>query len=166
MGGSNEDNNLIYLYAQEHYYAHKLLAIENPNESGLQYAWWNMCQCTQNGQRKYNISADEYNEARKNFSKTMEGNSYALGQKLSAEIRQKMREAHIGKGVGVENSMYGKHCSEECKRKLREKLSGDKNPSASKVQCIETGENFNTVKSASTWCGISHSDIAAFIRGK
>lgn len=26
MGGSNDKENLIYLYAQEHYYAHKLLA--------------------------------------------------------------------------------------------------------------------------------------------
>ena len=125
-----------------------------------------MCQCTQNGQRKYNISAYEYNESRKNFSKIMEGNSYALGQKFSIETRQKMREAHIGKHAGVKNPMYGKHCSEECKKKLREKLYGDKNPSASKVQCIETGEIFNTVKSASAWCGIGHSDIAAFIRGK
>ena len=26
MGGTNDSSNLIYLYAQEHYYAHKLLA--------------------------------------------------------------------------------------------------------------------------------------------
>ena len=30
MNGSNDEDNLVYLYAQEHYYAHKLLAIENP----------------------------------------------------------------------------------------------------------------------------------------
>jgi len=38
LGGTNDVNNLIYLYAQEHYYAHKLLAKENPSEKGLQLA--------------------------------------------------------------------------------------------------------------------------------
>ena len=36
MNGSNDEDNLVYLYAQEHYYAHKLLAIENPKNNGLQ----------------------------------------------------------------------------------------------------------------------------------
>lgn len=47
LGGSNDEDNLIFLYPQEHYYAHKLLALENPNNQKLQYAWWNMRQCTQ-----------------------------------------------------------------------------------------------------------------------
>ena len=34
MNGSNDEDNLVYLYAQEHYYAHKLLAIENPKNNG------------------------------------------------------------------------------------------------------------------------------------
>lgn len=166
MNGSNDKNNLVYLYAQEHYYAHKLLAIENPDNIGLQYAWWNMCQCSQNGKRVYDITADEYYEARKRFSETMSGNSYALGQKLSKETRKKMSESHVGKCQGKKNGMYGKHCSEESKNKIREKLSGAKNPSARKVQCIETGEKFNTIKQAAQWCHIGHSDIAASINGR
>lgn len=35
LGGLNTPENLIYLYAQEHYYAHKLLAQEYPKEKGL-----------------------------------------------------------------------------------------------------------------------------------
>ena len=166
MSGSNDEDNLVYLYAQEHYYAHKLLAIENPKNNGLQYAWWNMCQCSQNGERNYGISADEYCEARKRFVKAMKGNSYALGQKLSKETCKKMSESHIGKCKGENNGMYGKHCSEESKNKIREKLTGNKNPSAKKVQCIETGEIFDTIKQAGEWCHIGHSDIAALIRGK
>lgn len=69
LGGNNDAFNLIYLYPQEHYYAHKLLALENPSEKGLQLAWWNMCQCTQHGNRVYNISADEYALARENAAK-------------------------------------------------------------------------------------------------
>ena len=52
------------------------------------------------------------------------------------------------------------------KNKIREKLTGNKNPSAKKVQCIETGEIFDTIKQAGEWCHIGHSDIAALIRGK
>lgn len=64
MGGSNDKENLIYLYAQEHYYAHKLLAQENLFEKGLQLAWWNMCQCVKEDKRVYKISAEEYSLAR------------------------------------------------------------------------------------------------------
>lgn len=166
MGGNNEESNLVYLYAQEHYYAHKLLALENPQIKGLQYAWWNMCQFTQNHQREYEISADEYEKARIQFSNMMRGNSYARGQTLSAETRQKQREAHKGKCMGAKNGMYGKHCSEQCKEKLRKKLSGANNPSAKSVKCIETEEVFSTVKQAAEQYKISHSDIAACIGGR
>lgn len=38
-GGSNEDNNLIDLFAREHFIAHKLLALENPNNIKLVQAY-------------------------------------------------------------------------------------------------------------------------------
>ena len=38
LGGTNDKNNLIDLYAKEHYIAHKLLALENPSNNGLQFA--------------------------------------------------------------------------------------------------------------------------------
>lgn len=166
LGGSDDFDNLIYLYAQEHYYAHKLLAIENKSNINLQYAWWNMCQCTQNGQRVYHVSADDYALARENFSNNMKNNQYAKGLKMSEDTRKKMSDSHKGKMVGKNNPMYGKHCSEHCKELLRNKLSGEKNPSAKKVKCLETDEIFDTVKEAANWCNIGHSDIAAYIRGK
>ena len=70
MGGTNDKENLIWLYPQEHYYAHKLLALENPKEKGLQYAWWNMCHCLF-GERKYEVSAEEYAQSREIFSKNI-----------------------------------------------------------------------------------------------
>lgn len=166
LNGKDNSQNLIWLYAEEHYYAHKLLALENPSNNALQLAWWNMCQCTQNGERKYKISAKEYAEARKNFSLLMKGNSYAKGQALSEETKDKMRKAHKGKNTKEKNPMYGKHCSEHSKELIRKKVSGKNNPAAHKVRCIETNQVFNTMKDASTWCGISHSDIAACIAGR
>lgn len=166
MDGSNDKDNLIYLYAQEHYYAHKLLALENPENYALQYAWWNMNQCSQNGCRVYDIAMNDYEGARKSFSKMMHGNEYAKGNKLSEDTKAKMSKAHKGKGCGMSNPMYGKHISKHAKLKISEKLSGDKNPSARKVKCIETNEVFNTVKEAEQKYSINHSGIAAMINGR
>ena len=38
-GKPSKHPNIIWLYAEEHFIAHKLLAIENPNNSKLVYAW-------------------------------------------------------------------------------------------------------------------------------
>lgn len=39
MGGTNDEENLVDLFAREHFLAHKLLAQENPNNNSLVYAW-------------------------------------------------------------------------------------------------------------------------------
>ena len=44
--GSDNEENLIDLFAREHFIAHKLLAEENPQNYQLKYAYWNMCQCS------------------------------------------------------------------------------------------------------------------------
>lgn len=43
MGGSDKDENLIWLTAEEHYIAHKILADENKSSKSIQYAFWRMC---------------------------------------------------------------------------------------------------------------------------
>lgn len=43
MGGSNDKENLIDLFAREHFEAHRLLALENPENEKIIYAWWAMC---------------------------------------------------------------------------------------------------------------------------
>lgn len=58
-GGNNDEENLIDLFAEEHYIAHKLLALENPNNDKLQFAWWQMCHCKKED-REYEVSAEDY----------------------------------------------------------------------------------------------------------
>ena len=79
IGGSNDEDNLIDLYAREHFEAHRLLALENPSERGLQFAWWNMSQCTDITKQRYQISSEEYEEIRVLYNKlsTYEGNPNA-----------------------------------------------------------------------------------------
>ena len=71
------------------------------------------------------------------------------------------REAQKGKS---------KPQSEEHRRKNSEAKKGSKNPSATKVLCVETGMVFNCIKDASIWLGIKHtkgySNISSCCRGK
>jgi len=48
------------------------------------------------------------------------------GKIVSQEARDKMSKSHIGKHDGEKNSFYGKHHSEETKRKIRESNKGEK----------------------------------------
>lgn len=59
MDGTNDQDNLIDLFADEHFIAHKLLAFENPNNDSLQRAFSTMAHVRRDG-RKYNVSEEDY----------------------------------------------------------------------------------------------------------
>lgn len=69
MNGNDSDSNIIILLPEEHYYCHKLLALENSKITELQFAWWQMCHKSDgNTKRKYFVSPEEYAEARRRFA--------------------------------------------------------------------------------------------------
>lgn len=155
MGGTNDKENLIDLFAREHFEAHRLLALENPNVRGLIYAWWCMSiQTNQYTKERYRITAEEYEEARIAVANLQTGThlseetkqklSDALkGRIISDETKQKMSEAQKGRKwseehlknirianklrTGINNPNYGKHFSEEHRRKIGEAQIGEKN---------------------------------------
>lgn len=143
LGGSNDKDNLIYLYAQEHYYAHKLLALENPNENGLTASWWKMCHPVESNQiRNYEISADDYSKAKELHSLT-----------------------HSKRMTGEGNPNYGKHFSEEHKQKIKEHANWKVR--CRKIRCKETGEEFDSSQDAANWCGLkSNSTIIKNCKNK
>ena len=109
MGGNNEEENLIDLYAREHFIAHKLLAQENPNNKSLVYAWSCMAFPNTRAQQRYELTPEEYEEARKALSVAMSG------RKLSQETKEKLRQARLG----FVNS-------EESRKRMSEAHSGEK----------------------------------------
>ena len=126
LGGTDNNDNLIDLFAKEHFIAHKLLAQENPNNEKLVYAWWMMAHVENSYQEHYELTPEEYEEARISFSKThsnqMMGNGNPrFGVVASDETRDKIRNALIGKYRGENSPNYGKQHSEETKRKISEK---------------------------------------------
>lgn len=153
-GGENSLDNLIYLYPEEHFYAHKLLALENLEDTSMQCAWWMMGRKNKNGGTY--ATPEEYALARNNFIKSFSGPNNPNYQTTRVN--------------GENNPMYGKHCSDHCKALLSEQLSGGKNPAAKRVRCIETNEVFECMNDAGEWCGLGGKrpggTIGACISGK
>lgn len=157
LDGTNDEDNLIDLYAREHFIAHKLLAKENPNNSNLIHAWALMSRIN-NHNGIYQLTPEEYEDARKVYIALMKGKT------LSEEHRMKIGKANKGRTVpqdarlavakanadriwtkesrqklsnsisGKNHPLFGTHPTEETRRKLSEShsglFSGDKNPRA------------------------------------
>lgn len=66
-----------------------------------------------------NCAGTHSEETRKKISKANKGRTF------SEESIQKMREAHKGQGVGEKNPFYGRHHSEETKKKHSEFMRGN-----------------------------------------
>lgn len=127
--GTDDEDNLIDLFAREHFEAHRLLALENPDNEKLMYAWWMMSHAKSKNQDRYEVTAEEYEEARIEFGRAMSGelnpmygkrgeNNPNYGRHHSEEAKKKMSESLKGKMTGENAPMYGKHRSEETKRKI------------------------------------------------
>lgn len=106
LGGTNETENLIDLFAREHYVAHKLLALENPENEKLSYAWWMMSHINNSKTEKYEITPEEYEESRKKHSEMM-------SVKISGE-----HNPMYGR-CGKYNPNYGIHWPEESIERMR-----------------------------------------------
>ena len=63
----------------------------------------------------------------KGYNHSLGGDSGTTGLVVSEEVRQKLRENHADVS-GKNNPMYGKHLSDETKRKISEALKGEKSP--------------------------------------
>lgn len=96
-------------------------------------------------------------ELRKYYSQiyTGEGNPF-YGKKHSEETKELMKKNH--RNYKKENHpQYGMPKSEEQKQKSREAQWREKSHSAKKIVCLNTGECFGCILSASKWCGLVNS---------
>lgn len=168
LGGNNDAENLIDLYAREHFIAHKLLAQENPENEKLICAWWRMCNIQNKCEEFYEPTPEEYEEARKRFSRISSqrmkgennpnyGKSNNKGVPLTEAHKKKLSDVRKGKYTGEKNhrfgkpsAMRGKHHSKETRRKMsaaaksswteerREKQSGENNSMFGKTHTEES----------------------------
>lgn len=150
MGGSNNKDNLIDLYAKEHFIAHKLLALENPDNHKLVSAWSMMAFPKGDTKREFyeEITADEYQLLRELQSKTQsefakqlwQDEDYRKAHEYSGERRKEYSERMKGntltlgkkhppfteehkKRIGEGHKKSWEQKSEEEKEKIKQKLS-------------------------------------------
>ena len=149
IGGGNEEENLIDLYAREHFEAHRLLALQNPENERLIYAWYMM------GAANNNQITDETKEKiRAHQPDTRGENNPFYGKKHSEETKEKMRE-------------YAQNRPEEHNKKISESCIGkrdrSKNPH-SKIT-IQLDDDLNIINiygcamEASEKLGIDYSSL-------
>ncbi len=157
LGGTDENDNLIDLYAHEHFIAHKLLAQENSNNEELIYAWWMMAIVKGDNQDRYELTPEEYEDAKKSFSEMQR--IRRIGSKASDETKSKMsiankkrwssqeaRDTQSKKLTGrtfsaesiqkMKESAQRTHANQEWKRKMREANLG-------KIVSEETRKNMS-----------------------
>ena len=71
--GSDDNINLIDLFAREHFIAHKLLAEEYPDDDQLAHAYTLMAFAKDGRQKRYELTPEEYEDARKIYSERFSG---------------------------------------------------------------------------------------------
>ena len=140
MNGTNDEDNLIDLFAREHFIAHKLLAEENPDNNKLTYAWWRMCNRQNYNKDFFNITPEEYEEAKialSNVAKSRTGKDNPnYGNHKLAGKNHPMYGNH--KFAGKNNPNYGNYWTEEQRKKHSDKLSGENHPMYGKTHSEET----------------------------
>lgn len=153
MGGTDEEDNLIDLFAREHFMAHKLLALENRDNDKLVYAWWCMAFMKSHNHLRQELTQDEYEEVKVALSETMKGEGHPFyGKHHTEEARKKIREAHKGKS---HTKKTRKKISESNGRKI--------------VQFTKTGEFirvWESAKQAQEEIGVFSTSIISCCKGK
>ena len=108
LGGTDDEDNLIYLTYREHFIAHKLLCEEYPGNRDLITALNFMA-----GFRK-ECTPEEYEDIKRRFSESQRGD---LNPMRNLESQKKSSKSHTGL----------KH-KEDTKKKISEAVSGENNP--------------------------------------
>ena len=194
LGGKDENDNLIDLFAKEHFIAHKLLAQENPDKDSLVYAWSCMAFVKGNHQERYELTAEEYEEARKAISEVMrnriitEETREKMRKASQAKVKnpeyiQKQKSSHKGLQAGENNPMFGKKHTETTRKKIGlatieraknddwRKMIGDanrgkKNARRHPVYCPELDEYFWGAQEVEDKYNILATSVLRCCRGK
>lgn len=194
MGGTDDENNLVDLFAKEHFIAHRLLAQENPEKDCLVYAWSCMAFVKGNNQERYELTPEEYEEARKVISEVMrnriitdetrENMRKASQAKVkNPEYIQKQKRSHKGLQSGDKNPMFGKKHTEETRikiglatterakntdwcKKIGDANRGEKNSRCHPVYCPELDEYFWGAKEVEDKYNILATSVLRCCRGE
>lgn len=150
LGGTNDNSNLVFLTAKEHFVCHHLLT-KIYNNDKLHFAFWAMChQVEGDVSRYYKITHRQYQTAKINFSKA--NSKLHKNKKLSKEHIEAIKRYMLGNTIhkkGKESHLFGISRTEEVKRKISDtkRKHPEKNPSY-RGNYITPNGTFKTSKEA------------------
>ena len=142
MGGSNVENNLVYLTGAEHFVAHQLLAKIYPNNDKVIYAAHMM---TIGADSKHKRTNKEYGWIREKFVTAMRELHKDIPK--TKEHRHAMSMAKLGKSSGVNNNFYGKSHTDKYRKnvseiqKIKQVGSGNNNARIWSIEFPDTSIN-------------------------
>jgi len=159
----SHNKNYIWLYADEHYIAHKLLAIKYPNNYGIQLAWKRLC-TSNGGEVKF---PEDYKIIREALAQTApSGEDHPFyGHTLTDDHKLAISLAQTDKIVSAKtrdkiraNSL--KQFKDSAARNIEKfsKLKVNENryvANAKKVICIETKEVYKSASYATRVTGFT-----------
>jgi hypothetical protein len=184
IGGTNDEENLIDLFAKEHFVAHKLLAEENPDNEKLIHAYAIMSFVSSESNERYQLTPEEYEDARKTFSDMLKkkyrnkenhpsygthiseerkkkideankGNKYCVGRKISDETRKKIGDAN-------------RNPSDETRKKMSESRKGKRiggdNSNAKPVVRLSDNKIYQCAKDAALDNDIKYSTFKSYVQ--
>lgn len=98
LGGSDEENNLVYLTAREHFICHLLLTkmTTGMNKSKMSQAAWMMASTVGRGQERYKVNNRTYEKLRITMSAIKKSMStWNKGITPKDETRKRLRQASL-----------------------------------------------------------------------
>lgn len=114
--GTDDKDNLIDLFAREHFIAHKLLAEENMDDDQLVHAYMLMAFVKDGNQKRYELTAEEYEEARKIHSVRFSGGKNPSSKQVirlcDDKIYHTIKDCYVDNNIS-NSTMYvmlKKHC--------------------------------------------------------
>lgn len=115
--------NIIWLFPQEHFIAHQLLAEENPDNISIVTAWWGMCTRQSNCNEQYIYTSKQYEEVRLLAARVVsKNNSESWWNKTKEEraaITNKQQEGRNNKTV-EEKAQWFKSIGDSNKQRTEE----------------------------------------------
>ena len=164
---TSHNTNIIWLYPQEHFIAHKLLAEEHPTDIRITCAFIRMCYSKN---ADYEITPEEYAKAKKLQAEAARINSTGKpGTPNKGSLGKHWTLSEETKRL-IALSKLGKKRSEETIQKIsaskKGKASKNKYASAKKVRCIELDQIFNSLTDAALHFKVTKNLISACVRGK
>lgn len=189
MGGGDEDDNLVDLYAQEHYEVHRLLAEENPENEKLLFAWWIMSTKSSTTDGRYELTSEEYELAKialraaqsklKKERFSNKENHPMFGKTHSDEAKAKMRQAKQGKpsskkGIPLSdkqkeqlrNSKLGSKWSPEQHQKMDGRYANGQSTCCVPIYCPELDESFWGLQEVCDKYGFTKPNISKCLKGQ